>query len=73
VLLDVVVVAVAGHLLDHASEQDEPVVAVLPAAAGLELEVPVAVQVDVVGERAELVAVGVEVGAEDVACAAGVR
>ena len=41
-------------------------------AARLELGSPLAVELDVVGERAQLVAVGVEVGAEDVAGAAGV-
>jgi len=71
-LAHVVVVALAAHLLDHASEQDEAVVAVRPAAARLELQSLLAVQLDVVGEGSKLRAMGVEVGAEDVTGAAGV-
>ena len=73
VLVHVVVVALSGHRLDHGAEQDEAVVAVRPLGPRLELGAALAVELHVVGERAELLAVGVELGPEDVAGAAGVR
>jgi hypothetical protein len=72
VLVHVVVVALPRYLFDHAAEQDEAVVAVRLAAARLELESSLAVQLHVVGECAEFRAMEVEDGAEDVAGATGV-
>src|SRR5271165_2863901 len=74
VVADVIVIALAAHFFDHYSEQNEAVVAVLPAAAGgREAESAVAVELYIILQCAQLLAVRVKVWTEYVAGAAGVR
>ena len=68
---DIVVIALAGNFFNHYAEQNEAVVAVLPAASGFELRSPVAVQLDVVLQGAKFKAVGFEIGSKNVSCAPG--
>src|ERR1700722_15604687 len=72
VLANIVVVVLATGLLDDQAQQQKPIVAVFPAAAGLEGQTPLAVKLDVILERAQLQAVLVELGAEEVAGASSV-
>src|SRR5207249_6506309 len=69
----IVVVALAAYLFDHDAEQDEAVIAVPPLAARLELQRPVAVQLDVIVEGAQLQPVDLKLRAENVSGPAGVR
>src|SRR5271166_6154963 len=74
VLTHVVVIALAAHFCDHDTEQNEAVIAVLPAAAGgREAESAVAVKLHIILQRTQLQAMRVKFRTEDVACAAGVR
>ena len=68
----VIVVAPTGHFLDHATEENEAIVAVLEPTPRLERRRPIAVERDVVLQGAQLEPVRGEVRPEDVARAARV-
>jgi hypothetical protein len=72
VVANVVVVWHPADVFDEGAEQDEAVVGVLEAGARLMGEPTRAVELQVVAVLAQLQAVLVELGAEDVAGAAGV-
>ena len=71
VLAYVVLIRLAAGELDEAAEEDEAVVGILHAAAGGEADGSIAVKLDVIGECANVEAVGGVLGGEDVACSAG--
>src|SRR5690242_3680531 len=73
VLRDVIVVRHPTDTFDHATEENEAVIAVVPLASGLEGEWTIAVQRDVIGEGSELEPMGVELRPEDIAGATRVR
>ena len=66
-LANIVVVVLATGFLDDQAQQQKPIVAVFLAAAGLEGQTPLSVKLDVILQRAQLQAVLVELGAEEVA------
>src|SRR5579863_7424644 len=72
-VVNVVVVAAAGDSFDDHAEQQEAIVAVRPAAAGLEFQAALAVELHIVLEGAQLSAMGIELRSEEIAGAAGVR
>ena len=71
-LPDVLVVVLTADLFDHQAQQQETIVAVLPAAPGFEGQVALAVKREVIFERAKLQAMRVEFRAEEIARASGV-
>src|ERR1035438_10783532 len=69
---NVIVVVFAACLFDHEPEQQKTIIAVFPAAAGFEGQVALAVQRDVVFERAKLQAMRVKLRTKEIARASGV-
>src|SRR5262252_5419980 len=68
---DVVVVAFSAHPLDDHTEQEESIVAVLPAAARHEFQIALSIQVYVILQSAQVFAVLVEQPAKNVSGSAG--
>ncbi len=69
---NILVVVLAACLFDNQTEQQETVIAVFPAAAGIEGETSLPIELDVVLERAQFKSVLIELWAEEIAGAAGV-
>ena len=73
VFANIVVITFAADFLDHRAQQNEAVIAVLPATARLEFGSAIAIELHIVLQRVQFQPMRIKLRPKDVAGASGMR